>query len=154
LGASAAVLGEHYNRAVDRPPSRQLNLAALAGDYAICRLAANAGVPDWAAGEFVSVTRTADELSVVCATDAVPPTVRCEPGWSCFKLLGPFAFDEIGVLAAIAAPLAAAAIGIFVISTFDTDYLLVKTNDRARTIATLVAAGHAVASGGEEGTTP
>ena len=79
---------------------------------------------------------------------------RCEPGWSCFKLRGPFAFDEVGVLAAIAAPLAAAAIGIFVISTFDTDYLLVKTSDRARAMATLVAAGHAVASGGEERTTP
>jgi hypothetical protein len=72
------------------------------------------------------VTRTAEELSVVCQEGFVPDGVRCEKGWRVFKLEGPFEFSEVGFLSVLAAPLAEAGVGIFAVSTFDTDYVLVK----------------------------
>ncbi len=94
---------------------------------AVCRLDAAAEVPGWAtAGSLFSVTRTAHELSVVCPEGFVPDEVKCEKGWRVFKLEGPFEFSEVGILSAVAAPLAEAGVGIFVVSTFDTDYVLVK----------------------------
>ncbi len=129
---------------------RVIELEALDGEYAICRLPADALLPDWALapsradGGFVSVSRTRDELSVTCLASSVPPGVRAESGWTCFKVAGPLDFSEVGILASLATPLAAAGIGIFVVSTFDTDYLLVKSASRDRAIATLTGAGHSI----------
>ena len=133
-----------------RPPT--LELEELNEDYAVCRFAADAPLPNWAAGEFVSITRTRDELSVTCPARQVPPGVETESGWTCFKVAGPLAFSEIGVLAALAAPLATAGISIFVVSTFDTDYLLIKSAARPRAVAALTAAGHSIVDGTSERT--
>ncbi len=103
-----------------------IRLRLLEQRYAICRLAADADVPRWAAGEFVSITRTPDELSVVCREADVPNDVTAERGWRCFAVEGPIPFEIPGIAAAIAAPLSGAAISVFLVSTFDTDYLLVK----------------------------
>ncbi len=101
-------------------------------------------MPDWAGGGgFLSLTRTADETSVVCAQDAVPANVAAEPGWRALKLLGPFDFGEVGILAAVASPLADAGVPIFAVSTFDTDYVLVKQDRLPDAIRALEAAGHA-----------
>lgn len=91
------------------------------------------------------MSRTEDELSVVCREDRVPPGLRTDGGWSAFKLEGPFAFDETGILLSVIEPLSANGIGIFAVSTFDTDYLLVKTTDAAKARALLGAAGHSIA---------
>lgn len=110
---------------------------------AVCRLDAAAEVPPWAwTGPFVAVTRTPDELSIVCAEDAVPEAVRHESGWGALKIVGPFPFETVGVLSSIAEPLALAGISIFAVSTFDTDWLLVKAVDLDRAAAVLRAAGH------------
>jgi uncharacterized protein len=112
---------------------------------AVCQLAAGARVPEWAlAGGFFSVTHTAEELSVVCEEGRVPEGVRVERDWVGLKLEGPFPFAMTGVLASFIRPLAAAGISIFAVSTFDTDYVLVKreTLDSARNM--LAAAGHEV----------
>ena len=122
----------------------QLTLSLLPDRFAICRLPADAAMPIWAqGGVFVSITRTRDELSVVCAQAAVPEGVQMEGGWRCFKVEGPFALDSaIGVVAALVVPLAEAEIGVFVVSTYDTDYLLVKDAHLARATEVLARAGH------------
>jgi uncharacterized protein len=121
-------------------------LRLLPGRYAICRLAADAAVPSWASGgDFSSVTRTPDELSVVCAEAGAPDGVKCERGWRILQVAGPLEFSLTGVLAAIAAPLASAGVSIFAISTFDTDYVLVKEDNLAEAAAALGTAGHRVA---------
>jgi hypothetical protein len=122
-----------------------LKLVALDGLFAVCRLEPGAPVPEWAAaGAFSSITRSRDELSVVCAQQALPPEVRREPEWRCLRVAGTLPFSAVGVMASLTAPLAAARIGIFVISTFDTDYLLVKALDYEKTVSALRQAGHSV----------
>src|SRR5215211_1748993 len=107
----------------------QLTLAVRPDTFAICRLNSDAAIPDWAvAGALFSITRTADELSVVCRQADVPAAVKCENDWRCLKVEGTLDFSLIGIMAALAGPLAQAEISIFVISTFDTDYLLVKAD--------------------------
>ncbi len=108
-------------------PQPVLTLTLLEARLGICRLDATSEVPPWAtAATLFSVTRTADELSIVCPEEFVPDGVRCERGWRGFKLEGPFEFSEVGILSAVAVPLAEAGVGIFAVSTFDTDYVLVK----------------------------
>ena len=122
-----------------------LVLFVLRAPLAIVRLEATAAVPTWAwTGEICSVTRTIDELSLVCSEEAVPPEVRSERGWRALKVQGPLDFSLTGVLAALAAPLAAASIPIFALSTYDTDYVLVAGRDLTRAAEALMQAGHTV----------
>ena len=125
--------------------TRGLNLELLAGTFAVCRLEADAPPPAWAAsGDFVSLTRTDAELSVVCAEQGVPPGVRAEAGWRCLRVKGPLGFGLTGILASLAAPLASSGVSIFVVSTYDTDYLMVQQRDLDRGVDALLRAGHAV----------
>jgi uncharacterized protein len=125
--------------------TRSLALTLLPGELAVCRLAPDAPLPAWAfASPLFSLTRTAGELSVVCETSAVPAGVRAAPGWRCLAVAGPLDFAETGILAALTAPLAAAAISVFALSTFDTDYLLVRTADLGRALAVLTRSGHRI----------
>ena len=122
-----------------------VGLKPLTGDYAVSRLARDAALPAWADGAgFVAIARTEDELSVVCLVERVPDGVKSDGPWRVLKFLGPFAFDETGIAAAVLQPLAQAAIGIFLVSTFDTDYLLVKAGDFERSLQALVTAGHRI----------
>lgn len=103
-----------------------LTFTLLPEHLAIARLPATAETPQWAGGAFVSVTRTRDELSIVCSADGVPADVQTERNWRCLKLEGPFALTQTGVAAEFTSLLARAGVSVFVISTFDTDYVLVK----------------------------
>jgi hypothetical protein len=117
----------------------------LPGRFAICRLPAESAAPAWAAGgAFSSITRTPDEQSVVCAEGQAPEETNCERGWRLLQVAGPLEFSMTGVLAAIASPLAVAGVSIFAISTFDTDYILVKEEDLAKAMDALRAAGHRI----------
>jgi len=125
--------------------TRRFELTLFAERFAISRLAANAAIPDWATeGPFFSVSRTGDELSIVCELSRVPVGVQSQPGWRVFKVHGPFVLSEIGVLSALAAPLAEAKISLFAVSTFDTDYLLVASETLTAAIAALERAGHKI----------
>lgn len=125
------------------PITHRLALTLLADTFAVCRLSKSSPVPAWASsGQFFSITRTADELSVVCPQSVVPDGVRCERGWRCLRVAGPMDFSMIGVVASLVTPLAEAGISVFVVSTFDTDYLLVKEVDLERAMAALGLAGH------------
>lgn len=122
-----------------------LRLTILPSPVAVCRLSPNAAIPNWIRGAFTSVTRTADELSIVCDDDAVPENVQAERDWRALKLEGPIPFEMTGVASALLAPLADAQISIFLISTYDTDYLLLKASSFARAVDVLRAAGYEVA---------
>jgi hypothetical protein len=125
---------------------RGLRISLLPGRFAVCRLDAQAPLPPAIAGApFLSITRTAAELSIVCAEAQAPAPARVERGWRCLALRGPIPFSATGVLAAMANPLALAGVGIFAVSTFDTDYVLVKQAQLAKALAALRAAGHVVA---------
>jgi len=124
---------------------RRLELTLLPKRFAISQLAGNAAIPEWAMqSAFFSVTRTRDELSVVCEESRVPAGARSQPGWSVLKVHGPFVLTEIGVLSALASPLAEAKLSLFTISTFDTDYLLVASETLSAAIAALERAGHKI----------
>ena len=110
-------------------------MKVLDGRLSVCRLPASDRVPSWALElheGFVSITRTPDELSIVCPEEAVPPDTTVEEGFRALVVPGPIPFTETGVLAALAAPLAAAGISIFAVSTYDTDYVLVRETDLER----------------------
>ncbi|MGD1216491.1 MAG: ACT domain-containing protein, partial [Terriglobales bacterium] len=122
-----------------------LKYRVLAERLAACRLASDARIPAWASedeGKFFCVVRTGDELSIVCAEDRIPDGVRAERGWLALKLEGPFPFVMTGVLASFLQPLAEAEIPIFAISTFDTDYVLIKPEHLEAAVEALGAAGH------------
>jgi hypothetical protein len=125
-----------------------VTLDMVAGSYAICRLPAEALIPSWVSrAPFSSITRTVDELSIVCGSDDVPRDVQAQREYRSLVVRGPLDFSLIGVVAALAGVLAAASISIFVVSTYDTDYLLVRAADLDRAVAALRDAGHTVATG-------
>jgi hypothetical protein len=102
-------------------------LLLLSETLCICRLERNAPIPEWAlTGGFSSITRTGQELSVVCPQDQVPPGILKQDGWKALQVEGPLDFSLTGVLASLTEPLAKEGISVFAISTYDTDYLLVK----------------------------
>ncbi len=122
-----------------------LALTILPETFAICRLDPAAPIPSWVTTrDFVSITRTSDELSIVCAQRDVPADIRCERGWRALKVEDKLDFALTGIIASLAAPLADAGISIFAISTFDTDYLLVKETNLPRSVQVLSAAGHKI----------
>ncbi|MCJ9674683.1 MULTISPECIES: ACT domain-containing protein [unclassified Neorhizobium] len=121
----------------------RITLRELAGSYAIARLEAADRIPAWADGDgFVSINRTDDELSIACREERVPSGIKQDGGWTCYKLQGPFAFGETGIVLSVIQPLSENGIGIFVVSTFDGDHLLIKTTDRPKVRELLQAAGH------------
>jgi uncharacterized protein len=121
----------------------QLQFRMLAGLYAIVQLAPETAVPEWAMkGEFTSITRTRDELSIVCPADNVPNEVRPALPWICLKLEGPFPFSLTGVLLSFIEPLSSNKIPIFAISTYDTDYVLIQEEFGRAALDQLQKAGH------------
>ncbi|MDR6839830.1 ACT domain-containing protein [Pseudoxanthomonas sacheonensis] len=119
-----------------------LTLKTVPGAFAVCRFPAATEVPHWFhPGGFASVSWSDEELSIVCDESQVPEEVQCERGWHCLMLQGPFAFELTGVLLKVLQPLAAAKIGIFAVSTFDTDYVLIKDHAFAQAKQALVESG-------------
>jgi hypothetical protein len=122
---------------------RKLKFSRVSGSFAICRLAPAAAVPGWALrGTFFSVTSSAEELSIVCPEAQVPPEIQHENDWACLKLEGPFPFSETGILTSFVQPLSDRAIPIFAVSTFDTDYVLVKQAWVEKAVEALKDSGH------------
>ncbi|HMH08741.1 MAG TPA: ACT domain-containing protein [Terriglobales bacterium] len=126
-----------------------LKFRQLSESFAICRLPSDAPLPQLAAtSSLASITRTGDELSLVCPVDQAPVNAKVEGPWICFQVQGPFPFAQTGVLASFIGPLAEHGVPIFAISTFDTDYVLVKAEHAAKARHALQVAGHQwIASG-------
>ncbi|MFL6308042.1 MAG: ACT domain-containing protein [Candidatus Sulfotelmatobacter sp.] len=126
-----------------RGQRHSLKFRSLRESFAIVRLEANAAIPDWANhGEFNSISRTADELSIVCAATNIPSSIRDPQRWMCLKLEGPFPFSLTGILPSFIQPLSDNAIPIFAVSTYDTDYVLIQEEFSQKALAILRQAGH------------
>jgi quinol monooxygenase YgiN len=136
-------VAETFAPAAARP---HLPLELLPDTLAICRLEPGAPIPSWAAGPspFLTLSRTAEELSITTLQTAVPTGVPCERDYRALRVRGPLPLNLIGIVAAIADPLAAAGLSIFAISTFDTDYVLVKARELEQALQVLRQAGHQV----------
>ena len=128
-----------------------LTLAILPERLGICRLPPDTEVPGWAHSKgFSSITRTTDVLSLVCRLDCIPPEVRCERDWRAFRVVGTLDFSLTGILSMLSGVLADAGISLFALSTFDTDYLLVRSGQLPQAIQAYVAAGLTVLDEGSE----
>jgi len=125
--------------------SNGLELQLLPDRLAVCRLDATDESPLRARSGVFSVTRTADELSVICPEEDAPESAEVSAGWRALKVRGPLDHTATGVLASIAGPLAEARVALFPLATFDTDYVLVQESDVDRATGALEAAGHRVA---------
>jgi hypothetical protein len=128
---------------------RRLELDLEPGSFAVARLDAGEPLPDWVSdcltgGDFVSVTRSTRELSIVCPDSCVPESVRAERGLRALCVRGPLPFTETGVLASLASLLAAAGVSLFALSTFDTDYLFVAAPALSDAVTALTEGGHGV----------
>jgi aminoglycoside 6'-N-acetyltransferase I len=132
-------LGGSPDEAADQSSvTPRLKLLGVAGSFAVCKLPTGSPLPPWAtAADLFSITRTADELSVVCRQEAVPEGVVSERDWSCLWMAGTMPFSLVGVLASLTTPVARAGVGVFAFSTFDTDYLLVKADEFRKAVAAL-----------------
>ncbi|MCX5068289.1 ACT domain-containing protein [Micromonospora lupini] len=126
-----------------------LDIALLPGEYAVCRLRAGTALPDalssgLGSADVVTVSWTADGISVICPTDRVPTQAVVETTWRCLRVVGPTGVDGTGTLAALVDPLATARVSVVTFSTFDTDYVLVPTVRLTEGTAALERAGHRV----------
>ena len=125
--------------------SPQLTLTVINEEVSICRLSPQAPIPQWAHNAvFSSITRTYEELSIVCFADAVPHGLDAERGWRILKMNGPFDLSLIGILSGVANVLKDSAISLFVVSTFDTDYVLVKKEHLADAMTALQRSGYLI----------
>jgi hypothetical protein len=123
----------------------RLSLAILPDLFAVCKLQANESIPSWAlSGSICSLTRTPDELSIVCPQELVPEGVQVVKGWKCLKVEGKLDFSLVGILSSLASSLARVGVSLLAISTYETDYLFVKESDLDRGVAALREAGHDV----------
>jgi hypothetical protein len=126
---------------------QQLKFRQLRGSYAIVRLAPDAPIPAWATSrEFTSITRTTDEVSIVCPAGNIPEDVSSGPPWTCLKLEGPFLFSQTGILLSFIQPLSGNGVPIFAVSTYDTDYVLIQEEHMGGVIELLRKAGHELVS--------
>jgi len=131
---------------VQRQPDA-LRLRLLPETLAIARLAGSEAIPPWAAGPgLLSITRRAEELSIVCEATRVPPGLQASSGWRALEVEGPIPFEVFGLLERLIHPLAESAIPIFAVTTYDTDLVLVRAQDLVRALEVLRAAGHSVAA--------
>jgi uncharacterized protein len=122
-----------------------LILSILKDKFIVCRIDSFKQIPDRILqSHFYSITKTADEISVICPEEFSPDDSPCEKNWRCFKIHGPLDFAQTGILASMTTPLADAGISIFAFSTYDTDYFMVKDVDVELAIAALTQNGHEI----------
>ncbi len=125
--------------------STHLNLSILPDMYAVCQMPSKTPIPVWAtASSFYSVTQTSDETSIVCESKEVPAGVKAKLNWRMIKVEGHLDFSLTGILASLTVPLANAQISVFVVSTFDTDYLLVQNESFSKAVKVLRESGFTV----------
>lgn len=118
-------------------------LRIVEGTYAVAKLPADAGIPIWFNGSgFSAFVKADDEITLVCADSRVPRDVSAQLGWYCFRRLGPFAFDETGIVASLISPISANGIGVFVLCTFDGEHFLCPNEKLDRLKEILVSEGH------------
>ena len=125
--------------------SKSFVISVLKDDYKVCRMSTFEDIPAWILDTpLSSITRTAEELSIVCPNSVAPDQLKCEQDWKCLKIHGPFGFDEVGIIASLTKVLADVNISVFVLSTFDTDNILVKRFNIEKAAKVLADNGHEI----------
>ena len=125
--------------------SIQLTIRVVPGRYAVCRLEAEAAIPDWLQGPgFKAVVYADDEVTLVCLEERVPLGIPSETGWACLRTVGPFPFDAAGIVKSLIDPLSGNGIGVFVLCTFDGEHVLIPADQLDAARQHLQAAGHKV----------
>lgn len=123
----------------------RLTLLVMDKEYSIHRLKAKARIPaQLSASVFYSVTRTKEELSIVCESGIPIKSLIENRGWSCLKVIGPLDLNMSGIIARLSSTLAAADINIFALSTYDTDYILIKTENTNKAVKILRQADYQI----------
>jgi hypothetical protein len=146
LNNQSSVITNQLKRPETFMKQRQLQLSLLKDKYGICTLPNTAPIPDWVLKEsLVSITRTKEELTIVCRQDLIPSQYQSDLNWRCFIVDGSFDLNQTGVIASLSSPLADAGISIYVISTYNTDYFLVQEQNVEQTISVLCNSGHSIA---------
>lgn len=123
----------------------KLKIKLLEKKFCVCRLNKNDTVPEWTRNnDFCSITRTSEELSIVCMQNNVPDDIKCEKDWRILKIEGPLDFSLVGILASISEILSQSKISIFAISTYNTDYILVKDSEISNAVNELSKSGYEI----------
>ena len=126
---------------------KPLKFMVLKGSFGVCRLPKNSSIPNWPYNRvFFSITKTDEELSIVCPQENIPGDVKVEKRWTVLKVEGPLDFSLTGILANLATILAKGGVSIFAVSTYDTDYILVKEKNMAKASELLKKAGFKLTS--------
>lgn len=123
-----------------------MHLQFLEPVYSVCQLPAESTIPAWALSDFLAIIRTEDELTIISPTPRVPPNIKSQHNFACFRVVGDLAFDVIGVIAAISETLAQAKIPILSISSYNTDYFLIAISNQEPARLALVNAGYEFSS--------
>ena len=127
---------------MEKITQNSIGLVLIDEKFGICRLKATEKIPEWVISSSIfSITRTREELSVICPLNIIPENIKCEKDWNCFKVKGPLDFGQIGILARISNTLSENEISIFVMSTYDTDCIFVKQKKCKAAFYALEAAG-------------
>ena len=122
-----------------------LELRTIPGQFGICKLQSGESIPLWAmSGNFWSVTRTENEISVVCPQEHLPRDVKVERNWRVLQVVGPLSFEMTGILLSLTAPLADAGVSIYSVSTFETDLILIQEKSFEIACRALTKAGHKI----------
>lgn len=122
-----------------------MKIIVLPEVFAICRLNQEQPIPEWAlSNSFYSITKSSDELSIICWQSFVPDEVVKNGNWRCLKIAGPLDFSAVGILNSIAQPLAKNGISILAVSTYETDYIFVRQEQLPETLKILIKEGHEV----------
>jgi len=130
---------------------KNLRFEVLSETLGVCKLSPSITIPQWVyQGEFFSVTKTTEELSLVCSEEAIPAEVVCEKGWRVLKIVGILDFNLVGILSVVSSVLAKAGVSIFAISTYNTDYILVKDKDLKLALKVLGDEGCEILNGGSQ----
>jgi uncharacterized protein len=125
--------------------NKMLVMKLINESYGVCRLNKDEEIPAWAyEGELFSITKTDDELSILCLQENIPTGVKFEGDWRILKVEGPLDFSLIGILSKISGILALQSISIFAVSTYDTDYILVKENNINTAVEALRGQGYEI----------
>ena len=131
---------------IDRNPKRTFCFQVFPGRFAICKLPPTAEIPRLSPDSFWSVTRTDREISIVCSEDSVPVDARSQGPLRCLRIVGPLDFDAIGIIADISSLVAQSQVSVLTLSTYDTDYFLIREDDLDGVVELLSEAGHQLAT--------
>ncbi len=119
-----------------------MQLKLLSTPFAVLKLSPSEPIPTWATqSNHFFISKTSDELSIICPEQAVPSEVEASKAWRCFRVDGDLEFEQVGVVATVSKPIADAGISLFLVSTHDRDYVFVHVDSLEKAVETYKSIG-------------